>query len=149
MGIIPVAFVSARPHDFTLEKPIRGFDAGILVLDVRDNLKNEYNAKVSWSSSNEPRNTNNWLSFIIHKGKIVIPIDASHRWLMNEQISNIRILIEQYMNKAYRSFYLKPMTIFRILLLAKNSSQFFDIIRRGVPMVLGILRNIFKRKNIN
>jgi hypothetical protein len=76
--------------EYELQPPLRGVDAGLLVLGIEMPENIESGVEVRWVDQALPSEVNK-IQFIARNGTNIIPVDASPRWLLAQSIISLTI----------------------------------------------------------
>jgi hypothetical protein len=79
-----------REFHYSLDPPLAGTEAGLLVLEVEADPEQVGPMSVHWEDGSLPE-ANNRMRFMAGRGVLIIPLDASPRWLLARSINSLTL----------------------------------------------------------
>jgi hypothetical protein len=90
---------------------VNGTDAGILTFHFICNTKHPIVMKLYWGSKASLPSENTAIRFFVKNGFVVIPLDASPKWLLENEITFLKFVIQE--PKDISSFYISDIKLWQ------------------------------------
>ena len=84
---------STKEFRYPISAPLRGTEAGLLVIDVDMDPNAIWTMTARWPDGDIPA-SNNHIKFILGKGTLIIPLDTSPRWLLGRAIDSLTLVCD-------------------------------------------------------